>query len=439
MEAPSTKKWVVHLLSGNIVAESHTASSLEELQAEVATKLGVPSSRLRLLCDSDGGAHPSSDGGNDGVVIAGSEGEDEELHPKQHVTKASGSEEATPAPSSMNGYPRSVLAVVLGAPRAVVARRGGKLEQWDLAVMKCTAEIGQFNEVITAVCADLSAAHVAVATGSGFLRLFHSDLGKCVGCTKAHEGAILALKVCFSRGCAITAEDLPGCMVKVWDISRCHFVCLQSLEGHTDAVRALDVDFGSELIVSASDDTTLRVWNACTHPNPCRGTLSGHDLWVHAVCLDAPARRVLSASRDGSIRVWDLERLQCMHVLRPQQPPLDLLRSTLPASVALAGGPRTALVGLAACFESGVAVASDTRGSIHLWNLRTLTYDGAIKCAPARCFYGHLQADFVQHRVLVDFDPLLVLVDIAQREVISVSEIMHSDTSWVPFAFDIEN
>ncbi|XP_033839103.1 F-box/WD repeat-containing protein 7-like isoform X2 [Periophthalmus magnuspinnatus] len=82
------------------------------------------------------------------------------------------------------------------------------------------------------------------------------------------------------------------------------------LKGHDDHVITC-LQFSGDLIVSGSDDNTLRVWSAIT--GKCLRTLTGHTGGVW--CSQMSVSTVISGSTDRTLRVWDAEKGECVHIL----------------------------------------------------------------------------------------------------------------------------
>ena len=92
--------------------------------------------------------------------------------------------------------------------------------------------------------------------------------------------------------------------------------CRSVLEGHLDWVNAVVFSPNGQLVASASDDSTVRVWETVT--GQCHSVLEGHSGGVSAVVFSPDGQLVASASYDRTVRVWETATGQCRSVLRGQ-------------------------------------------------------------------------------------------------------------------------
>jgi WD40 repeat protein len=93
-------------------------------------------------------------------------------------------------------------------------------------------------------------------------------------------------------------------------------VCRSVLEGHSEHVSAVVFSPDRQLVASASDDSTVRVWETVT--GQCRSVLEGHSGWVNAVVFSPDGQLVASASRDKTVRMWETATGQRRSVLEDQ-------------------------------------------------------------------------------------------------------------------------
>lgn len=117
----------------------------------------------------------------------------------------------------------------------------------------------------------------------------------------------------LSSICASFEKDLPKPFLTPWypftDIP--NNALIRTLKGHQDSVKGCAISpvsydrLAEEWIVSASNDRTLKVWEAHTGKN--QSTLNGHNGPVIDCAISSGGDFFISASEDGTLKVWDME------------------------------------------------------------------------------------------------------------------------------------
>jgi uncharacterized protein (TIGR02996 family) len=132
--------------------------------------------------------------------------------------------------------------------------------------------------------------------------------------------------------------------VRVWDVETGENVATS--DAHGSAVNSLAFTADGKQLLTSSDDQTVKLWNIPSLD--VVRTFEGHSDYVSEVA-PAGATRAVSSSRDGSVRVWNLDTGECLHTMDH-------------------GGWVSAL---GATRDGRFAVAGCDRNVIRMWNLQT--------------------------------------------------------------------
>ncbi|XP_074598050.1 F-box and WD-40 domain protein 7 [Brevipalpus obovatus] len=128
---------------------------------------------------------------------------------------------------------------------------------------------------------------------------------------KGHDDHVITC-LRFNPESNIIVSGSDDCTLRVWSATTGR--CLRTLTGHTGGVWSSQLS-PSNILISGSTDRTLRVWNAMT--GECHHVLFGHTSTVR--CMALHGDKVVSGSRDATLRVWDINTGECCHVLPGHQ------------------------------------------------------------------------------------------------------------------------
>lgn len=140
----------------------------------------------------------------------------------------------------------------------------------------------------------------------------------------AHNDYILSLDFNHPFGLLVTTADLDN-EINLWDLKTNKKVT--SLSEHRATVNCTEFLKNHSLLVSASKDATLKVWNIdlatevsnSSSPfynkglSPCLTTLEGHKDSISALTVDDTT--VVSGSSDKTLRHWDLSSGKCIQTI----------------------------------------------------------------------------------------------------------------------------
>ncbi len=136
---------------------------------------------------------------------------------------------------------------------------------------------------------------------------------KAAEAVSGHVDAVTAVALTPDESRVVTAS--ADTTLRVWNRSTGEQVVIR---GHEEQVRAVAATY--TLVVSGSEDRTVRMWNLVT--GEPLATLTGHANWVQGLAVTADGSRIASASEDGTVRLWDATRRAELRTLRGHREPV---------------------------------------------------------------------------------------------------------------------
>jgi hypothetical protein len=143
---------------------------------------------------------------------------------------------------------------------------------------------------------------------------------------RGHESSVRAVALCEHGGRRLIVSGSDDDTVRLWDPETGEAVG-EPLRGHEDSVNAVAVceRGGRRLIVSGSDDCTVRLWDPETG-EAVGEPLRGHEdsVLAVAVCERGGRRFIVSGSYDHTVRLWDPASRRCLAIIDLCSPVLSV-------------------------------------------------------------------------------------------------------------------
>ncbi len=187
---------------------------------------------------------------------------------------------------------------------------------WDFSLGKKLLELDTKVEGINSIGVMKSTGYVCICSDDGIIRVWDLKILQEVYRLQGHWGRIMCLGTLTKDAILISGgEDLT---LRVWHLGST--VKTERLHGHMDTIRSVVIEPEGKWAVSAGDDKTLRIWELGEEKKPT--TLSGHSQSIRSIAIASDKYGIpliISGSDDETIKVWNRQTGNLVRTLRTNQ------------------------------------------------------------------------------------------------------------------------
>lgn len=146
-------------------------------------------------------------------------------------------------------------------------------------------------------------------------------------------------------------------IIRIWNTKNINNPYISPMEHHTDWVNDCVLCCNGKTLISASSDTTVKVWNA--HKAFCMSTLRTHKDYVKALAYARDREQVASAGLDRAIFLWDVNTLTA------------LTASNNTVTTSSLAGNKDSIYSVAMNSMGTIIVSGSTEKVLRIWDPRT--------------------------------------------------------------------
>jgi WD40 repeat protein/transcriptional regulator with XRE-family HTH domain len=261
----------------------------------------------------------------------------------------------------LQGHQKNIYSVHFSPDSQTLASgsNDASIRIWDVLSGACLNVLKGHAEGVHCVCYSPDGQLLASGSLGGSIRLWSGQLRSSaskpnVKVLKGHSNWVWGIAFSPDGGTLVSCSD-DG-TIRCWSVQDGQ--CINVLDDHTDDILAIAVR--DQLIVSASQDQTVRLWNL--HGQSLK-TWRGYTSGIRALSLSPNGQTLASRGQDETIHLWHLPLDECASSSHPYQ----TLRRTTDAIAAL-----SSWISDLSFSPDGQALATNGQdGSILVWQVKS--------------------------------------------------------------------
>jgi WD40 repeat protein/transcriptional regulator with XRE-family HTH domain len=221
----------------------------------------------------------------------------------------------------LKGHAARVYMVAFSPDGSLLASGGADrtLRIWEVATGQCLHILREHRGRVYAVAYSPDGRLLVSGAEDQTICLWDTRDYSCWRKLSGHNGAIYTLAISpDGRWLATAGADQQ---VRLWDLTHLEQGLPRAiLKGHRERIWTLSISPDSRLLASAGDDQLVCLWDLET--GELLKIVNHFDYRIREIAFSRGVQPVLlvSGSHTGTIEVWDVERAQCLRVLRSDRP-----------------------------------------------------------------------------------------------------------------------
>ncbi len=205
------------------------------------------------------------------------------------------------------GHEESInkIAFAPGGKAFVTASDDFTLKMWESGNNKYIRSLIGHNDAVRDFALSSDGRFIVSVSFDGEIILWDAQTGEAIRSFFADSKNVTAV------GFLNINEEILSCeknVVKIVDTLSGDVIGF--LKGHTSEITCLDSTAKTSVVVTGSDDGTIKIWNGETHE--ARITFNGHEGGTWQVDISENGKHVLSVEDCGEARLWDIDKGVCV-------------------------------------------------------------------------------------------------------------------------------